>query len=117
MVYCANCGKQLDDDSNFCSRCGTRTPKGVKEGVSIPFTETQMRQDIERAVKQASKAIDEGVRVAQTSLKDVANRIDEDVRSMREKRKEKPGVVFCPSCGAENSPDTKFCTKCGKELV
>ncbi len=118
MVFCANCGKQLEDDANFCSRCGTRTPNGVKEGVAIPWTETQVKQDVDRALKKASAAIDEGVKTAQVALQDVAKRIDEDVKNIRERRSAKPAqaVVFCPACGAENEASNKFCWKCGAAL-
>ena len=30
--YCSNCGKELDAESNFCSKCGARTENGVKAG-------------------------------------------------------------------------------------
>ena len=117
MVYCANCGKEIDDEAYFCSKCGTRTAKAVKDGVAIPFSETQMKADVERALSQASKALDEGVKVAQTALQDVAKRVDEEVRLARGKNKDQSAQKTCSACGQENISTAKYCMKCGKEIT
>ena len=116
MIYCASCGKQIDDEANFCSKCGTRTAKAVKDGVAIPFSETQMKADIERALAQASKAIDEGVKIAQIALQDVATRVDEEVRLARGKSRDQSAPFYCVACGSENNRTAKYCMKCGKDL-
>ncbi len=116
MIYCASCGKQIDDEANFCPKCGTRTAKAVKDGVTIPFSETQVKVDIERALAQASKAIDEGVKIAQIALHDVAIRVDEEVRMARGKSREQSVSLYCIACGSENNQTAKYCMKCGKEL-
>ena len=116
LIYCVSCGKQIDDEANFCPKCGTRTAKAVKDGVSIPFSETQMKADIERAIAQASRAIDEGVKIAQIALQDVVTRVDEEVRIARGKSKDQSAPFFCVACGGENNRTAKYCMKCGKEL-
>jgi predicted amidophosphoribosyltransferase len=116
VIYCASCGKQIDDEANFCPKCGTRTAKAVRDGVSIPFSETQMKADIERAIAQASKAIDEGVKIAQIALQDVVTRVDEEVRIARGKSRDTSAPFFCIACGGENNRTAKYCMKCGKEL-
>ncbi|MBN1682606.1 zinc-ribbon domain-containing protein [Candidatus Bathyarchaeota archaeon] len=112
MVYCSNCGKELNDDANFCTNCGTRTPKGIKEGVTIPWTETEIKQDLDKALKKASKAIDEGVKVARETLKEVASELDKEIKSVKEKRR----PINCAVCGEENPRSAKYCTKCGNLL-
>jgi hypothetical protein len=116
LVYCSNCGKELSGDANFCANCGTRTPKGIKEGVSIPWVETEIKQDLDNALQKASKAIDEGVKIARESLKEVAVEIEQELKSAKEKVKERNQPVFCAICGQENIRSAKFCTKCGKAL-
>jgi len=116
LVYCSNCGKELNDDANFCTSCGTRTPKGIKEGVSIPWAETEIKQDLDNALQKASKAIDEGVKTARESLKEVAAEIDKELKSAKEKVKERKQPVFCAVCGQENTRLAKYCTKCGNAL-
>jgi len=117
MVYCSNCGKELSPDENFCSKCGVRTEKGVKEGAAVPWmADTHWRQDVDIALQKASKAIDDGVKVARDSLREVAQEVEKGVRSAREGVKERTGPVFCRNCGTQNTRYAKFCTKCGKEL-
>lgn len=116
MVYCSNCGKELNDDANFCNNCGTRTHKGVKEGVTIPWNETEIKQDLDVALQKASKAIDEGVKKAKETLKEVAEELDKEIKSAKERVKEKKQPIYCAVCGEENPRSAKYCTKCGKLL-
>lgn len=116
MIYCANCGKQLEDDANFCPKCGTRTEKGVKEGVNIPWGDTQIKQELDKALSEASKALDEGVKVARVTLQDVGKRINEEVQNARDRSRERTQTIHCTTCGQENMTSAKFCSKCGAEL-
>jgi len=116
LVFCSNCGKELNDDANFCTNCGTRTPKGVNEGVSIPWVETEIKRDLDNALQKASKALDEGVRVARESLKEVAVEIDKELKSAKEKVRERSQPAYCAVCGQENTRSAKYCTKCGNKL-
>jgi uncharacterized membrane protein YvbJ len=117
MVYCSNCGKDLNPEDNFCLKCGTRTEKGVKEGVAVSWmSDVNWRQDIDSALQKASKAIDDGVKVARDSLHEVAQEVEKGVRNAREGMRERTGPVFCKNCGTQNTRYAKFCVKCGKEL-
>ena len=117
MSYCSNCGKELDAESNFCSKCGVRTEKGVKEGVAIPWaSDPQWRQEMDVALQKASKAIDDGVKVVRDTFRDVAGEVEKGVKEARTSVKEKSSPVYCRNCGQENTRYAKFCTKCGKEL-
>lgn len=31
MKYCSNCGKELNDDDLFCSKCGTKQIIGIRQ--------------------------------------------------------------------------------------
>jgi len=95
---------------NFCPKCGVRTEKALREGVATPY-DAHWRQDVDSALRQASQAIDEGVKVARESLREVAKEIDKEFKSYRESEK-----LYCRNCGAENVHSAKFCVKCGKPL-
>jgi predicted amidophosphoribosyltransferase len=117
MAYCSNCGKELDAESNFCPKCGVRTEKGVKEGVALPWaSDPYWRGEVDVALKKASKAVDEGVKIVQDTFREVAGEVEKGVKTAKTSIKESAGPVFCRNCGGENTRYARFCTKCGKEL-
>ena len=117
MAYCSNCGKELENEANFCAKCGTRTEKGLKEGVTIPWaSDPYWRQEVNLALQKASKAIDEGVKIAQDTFREVATEIEKGVKTAKTNVRERTGPVICPNCSQENTRYARFCTKCGKQL-
>jgi len=117
VVYCTNCGKQVEDDANFCPKCGVRTEKGVREGVASPWiSDPRWRQEFDSALQRAGKSIDEGLKVARDSLRDATKRVEEEFQSAKQDFKERAGPVYCKACGQENTRYARFCIKCGKEL-
>jgi len=117
VIYCSNCGKQLEDDVNFCPKCGVRTEKGVKEGVAAPWlSDPHWRQELDTTLQKASKSLDEGLKVARDSLREAAKRVDEEFQTTKKDVRERTGPVYCKACGQENTRYARFCTKCGKEL-
>ena len=112
MSFCSNCGKELDAESNFCSKCGVRTENGVKAGVDIPWaSDPHWRQEMDVALHKASKAIDDGVKIVRETFRDVAGEVEKGVKQARTSV-----PVTCRNCGQENNKSAKFCTKCGTEL-
>ena len=117
MAYCSNCGKELDAESNFCSKCGVRTEKGVKESIAIPWaSDPHWRQEMDVALQKASRAIDDGVKIVQETFREVAGEVEKGVNITRTNVKERTGPLFCKVCGSENTRYAKYCTKCGKPL-
>jgi predicted amidophosphoribosyltransferase len=117
MVYCSACGKEIDAEANFCPKCGVRTEKGVQEKVTIPWaSDPYWRQELDVALKKASKAVDDGVKIVQDTFKEVVGEVDKGVKSARENVKDRTGPVFCRVCGQENNKFSRYCTKCGKEI-
>ena len=45
-------------------------------------------------------------------IKDL-NNLRQEIAQAQEEIKQKKGVVSCPNCGAELSPNAAFCTRCG----
>ncbi len=131
MVFCVKCGAEIADDTFFCSKCGARTARGADEGV-----EPHWRKELDRALQTASKNLDAGVEGAKRSLegvardlgpeleqaregiKDVAEDVGDELRDVADRLKvrvKKTGL-HCPSCGAKNTENAKFCIECGKAL-
>ena len=105
MIFCSNCGEKLPEDSNFCTKCGFKTRRGVEAGVSAPTEDwreafSKMGVEMEKAFQTAAKEI-------QKALKNVR----EDARESRGGQ-----LVVCKSCGEKNPSSASFCTKCGEKL-
>ena len=84
MTYCSNCGKEIEAEANFCSKCGVRTDKGVTEGVAIPWaSDPHWKQEMDVALTKASKAIDEGVKIVQDTFREVAHEMDKNVKKIK----------------------------------
>ena len=66
------------------------------------------------ALQKASKAIDDGVRVARETFREVAGEVEKGVNNARASMKE--GPVHCENCGQDNVKFSKFCSRCGREL-
>lgn len=35
-MYCTSCGTQIDDQANFCERCGRQTTLGTSRSTAVP---------------------------------------------------------------------------------
>jgi len=105
MIYCANCGQKLEEDFYFCPKCGAKTKAGTAAGVAEPW----------EAVRQAFLTAGEEIRKAfQKAGEEVQKATTEERKKAEARRKTKS--ISCPNCGASNTPDSKFCQKCGKPL-
>ncbi|MEE8355297.1 MAG: zinc-ribbon domain-containing protein [Candidatus Bathyarchaeia archaeon] len=131
MVFCGKCGAEVAEDVFFCSKCGARTARGADEGV-----EPHWRKDLDKALQTASKNLDAGLKEAKRSLEEVARDLGPELDQAREglkgaaedvgeelrdvadrlKGRVKKSGLHCPSCGAKNSENAKFCIECGKAL-
>lgn len=121
MVECKGCGRELEDDANFCSHCGLRTDKGMETGFKTPVDgRASWEKDVQAALETAAKSLEEGFRVAMDSLKEVAEELSTEISKHREnlerRRQNKIEPLHCPKCGANNDPDAIFCIKCGQQI-
>ena len=46
MMYCRNCGKQIDDSSNFCPHCGFATNEATPNTASQNATNNEQRRQM-----------------------------------------------------------------------
>jgi rRNA maturation endonuclease Nob1 len=117
MVNCRGCGKELAEDANFCPSCGLRTVMGEETGVKTPRDRPKWEEDVEDALQTAAKTMEEALRVALESLREVADQVGVEFEKVRERHiPKKLDPVFCPSCGAKNPGDSLYCTSCGKQI-
>ena len=105
MPYCWKCGTKLNEEANFCPKCGVRTKKGVEAGVSSPLEDLKdsfykMGQEIEKAFSVAGRELEKAFKTAREEIREATSR--------------KP--IVCPHCGEKNFADARFCFKCGKKL-
>jgi predicted amidophosphoribosyltransferase len=121
MVECKGCGRELEEESNFCSHCGLRTDKGMKDGFKTPVNgRASWEKDVQAALETAVKSLEEGFRTAMESLREVADELSTELSKHREsigrRRQDKMESLYCPKCGSENEPDAQFCINCGERI-
>jgi len=51
-MYCKNCGIQIDDDSKFCIRCGTKQTLGIVNEITKSTIISHSIQDIAPEIKK-----------------------------------------------------------------
>jgi len=145
MVHCSNCGQKLEENYNFCPKCGTKTGVGITAGASDPWedmkkamatTMDEMNKAFTKAAEETKKAFEGAKKEARwqdmkgtlATTMDEMNKAftkaaEETKKAFEEARKEAKWQVSsrrkieCPNCGAPNMAESKFCSKCGKPLM
>ena len=117
MPMCRSCGKEIAEDSNFCPNCGLRTEKGENDNVRTPIDRrADWERDIELALQNASKLLEEAVETAKKGLKQVSEEVKSELDKAKEARPRKSTPVYCPKCGSKNPSDSDYCIKCGSKI-
>jgi len=87
MVYCPKCGKENDENAEYCSKCGTNlisNKKSHKEKQEQSFSfEKQVgdfAEEVERLGKAAGKTIERGMNNFGEEVKDIGKRVEKKVR-------------------------------------
>jgi len=106
MVYCSNCGQKLEENFNFCPKCGVKTKAGAAAGVLEPWED--MKEAFVAAAEQMNKAF--------TKAAEETRKAFEEARKEFQRHTITKGKIVCAKCGATNPPESKFCSKCGKSL-
>jgi uncharacterized membrane protein YvbJ len=110
VVYCSNCGSKIDDESYFCPKCGSKTPKGKAAKAAYPADE------IRDAFYQVGIELEKAFTIA-------AKETHSAFKKSAEIYKENPllttaqGSVACPKCGTKNPAGSIFCNNCGSRMV
>jgi len=98
MVFCTQCREELPENAYFCLKCGMRTSKAVEAGVSYPWN---WEKEIEKTLSTAGQEVEKAFNTVRDSIHKSINK--------------EPAIR--PNCGEKNQSDSKFCSKCGKELT
>lgn len=93
ITKCIKCGAELPKKAKFCSECGASQIEVVEEKESIQISEPV----IEEVYDSTSIQTDSSEQLE-------SNNTENDTKKL------------CSSCGAEVSPDDKFCPGCGMKL-
>ncbi len=93
ITKCIKCGAELPKKAKFCSECGASQIEVVEEKESIQISEPVIEEVYDPASTQTGSS---------EQLESVNT--ENDIKKL------------CSSCGAEVSPDDKFCPGCGMKL-
>lgn len=90
MAYCANCGTELADDIIYCPNCGTKSEisKPIVNEILTPANVANLPQEIRTETRNSQPS-------NQTSSINNSS------------------IQFCRNCGAEVTPGSFACKKCG----
>jgi rRNA maturation endonuclease Nob1 len=117
MVKCRGCGDEVSEKAYFCPRCGLRTEAGEEAGVKTPMsTRPGWERDVETALSNATKLMEDAFEAAKKGLQRVADEIEAEVEKARDWDAKKLAPIYCPKCGSKNPSDSQYCTDCGKEI-
>ncbi|MCW4029649.1 MAG: zinc-ribbon domain-containing protein [Candidatus Bathyarchaeota archaeon] len=107
MVYCSNCGSKIDDESFFCPKCGTRTPKGKAANAAYPTDE------LRDAFYQVGVEVEKAFTLAAHEMHAAFKRVSEDIN---QKHATTQGGTICSKCGTRNPEGSDFCSSCGAKI-
>ena len=117
MPTCRSCETELAEDTNFCPNCGLRTEKGENDNVRTPVDRRpDWEKDVELAIQNATKLLEEAVETAKKGLKQVSEEVKSEIDKAKESRPKKRTPLYCPKCGNKNPNDSDYCTKCGAKI-
>jgi len=99
------------------AECGLRTEAGEEAGVKTPtYTRSGWEREVEAALSNAAKLMDEAFEAAKKGLRRVADEVEGEVEKVKKREVKVSAPVYCPQCGGKNPSDSLYCTVCGKEL-
>jgi len=110
VVYCSNCGSKIDDESHFCPKCGTKTPKGKAAKASYPADE------IRDAFYQVGIELEKAFTIAAKETHSAFKKVSRDLQG-NPSATTAQGSVACPKCGTKNPAGSIFCNNCGSRMV
>jgi membrane protease subunit (stomatin/prohibitin family) len=113
LVYCSNCGVEIDDDALFCPKCGTKTQAGKAAKATYPADELrdtfyQVGIELERAFTLVAKE-------TSAAFKKVSEEFQKKSESSQQAASSESSVA-CPKCGTKNLSSSIFCSNCGGPL-
>ena len=108
LAYCSNCGEKIDDNANFCSKCGTKTPKGRAANAAYPADKM-----LSEAFYSVGAELEKAFAIADREMRAA-------IQKARENLQQKPAeqqAVACPKCNSKNPYGSIFCSNCGSRIA
>jgi len=86
MIYCPKCGKENDEDAEYCTKCGaslTSTKKKYKKTQKkTPSLEKQVEdfaEEVEQLGMRAGKTIEQGMKNFGEEVKDIGKKVEKEI--------------------------------------
>ena len=81
-MFCSNCGKEILENTYFCSKCGVRTKSGVEAEIPIPKERKyDWKQELEQTFSKAGREIDK-------TLSNVGKELEKVFKTTKETKRE-----------------------------
>lgn len=114
-ITCPNCNADLPDDAVFCDQCGaslSSAPISPPAAIAPPPAGEDVCPQCGASTIPGEAFCDNcGASLAEPQVAEApAPSLPEPAPAPAEVR---PDLVQCPACGAENLPDSTFCSNCG----
>lgn len=142
MVFCSNCGADIEEHQKFCPECGTRVGKaeqpltlpppppvesqsdsssqkhGMLERLDIDEVAEKAKKGLGRLGRLAKIGLQRGAELANQGIEVAKDTIEERGTASEESTTHAPaeGSKFCTNCGRTVSGPGKFCNHCGQKL-
>lgn len=82
MIFCSNCGTELDENQKFCPECGTRNEVAFEEAAP---ERSKLAEEVESEVKtEAPEQVSEGKKDSEKSILKIDIK-EQDVKRAKEK--------------------------------
>ena len=86
MIYCPKCGKENDEDAEYCIKCGTNLISNKKsykkkQGRSASFEKQvgDFAEEVEQLGKTAGKKIERGMKNFGEEVKDIGKKVEKEI--------------------------------------
>ena len=112
MAYCSNGGEKIDDNANFCPKCGTKTSAGKASNASYPADE--LREAFYKVGVELERAFNMAAHETQAAFKKASENMQQKTSSNFANTQ---GSIVCSNCGEKNFSGAFFCRSCGTKIV
>jgi hypothetical protein len=116
-ITCPNCNADLPDDAVFCDQCGASLGSQAPSPSPAAAPPAPVGQDVcpqcgASTIPGEAFCDNCGASLAEPQVS-AAPPIPVEPEPVPAPAEARPDLVQCPACGAENLPDSRFCSNCG----
>ncbi len=111
VLYCQNCGSEIQEDALFCIECGQPITEKTEESVSEPPVSESSADAVDNTIMHCTNC---GSEIQEDAL--FCTECGQPVVRNKEETDEPAVPHFCPNCGKRTEEDALFCTECGTPL-